>query len=127
MHHFRQFRHYKAEVYSRGIQPLKGSIKFNKNFIEPFKAYIDLNTNPYRTPIVIQNWAIVNASLPCNIFYSISRLKLDSLKRILTAQTRNFQQSKWQKKERERLWSGRLRVQSPYGTLFSQFAQVCTL
>ena len=39
---------------------------------------------PYRTPSVNQYWAIVNASLPCNIICSLSRLKFASFMRIRT-------------------------------------------
>ena len=60
---------------------------------------------PCRTPCVNQCWAIVNASHPCNIFCSLSRLKFASFKRKLTAQKTNFQRSWWRRKENERLWS----------------------
>ena len=44
----------------------------------------------YRTPSVNQYWEIVNASLPCNIFCSLCRLKFAPFKRILTAQKAKF-------------------------------------
>ena len=52
-----------------------------------------------RTPSVNQYWAIVNASLPCNIICSLSRLKFASFKRTLLAQKTILQQSRWWSKE----------------------------
>ena len=74
---------------------------------------------PYRTPSVNQYWAIVNASLPCNIISSLSRLKFASFKRIRTAQKTFLQQLRWCSKEDKDLRRWREWVRSPYATLFS--------
>ena len=78
-----------------------------------------LSGYPYRTPSVNQYRAIVNASLPCNIICSLSRLKFASFKRIRTAQKPVVQLSRWRSKKDKHRRRWRAGVRSPYGTLFS--------
>ena len=75
--------------------------------------------HPYRTPSVNQYWAIVNASLPCNIICSLSHMRFASFKRILTAQKRNLQQLIWRCLENNNLGV----VRSRYVTLISHLAK----
>ena len=63
-----------------------------------FMHMANCQSYPYRIPSVNQYWAIVNASLPYNIFCSLSRLKCAFFKRTLTAQKRIFQLSWWRRK-----------------------------
>ena len=63
------------------------------NLVKWTSSFWSMYLSPHRTPSVNQYWAIVNSSLPCNIFCSLSRLKFASFKRILTVQKLTGQQS----------------------------------
>ena len=121
----------KKKVLSRFCQELSrnflGLIALIRSYQELINIYHEmiqcLNNvssfaSPHRTSSVNQYWPIVNASLPCNIICSLSRLKFASNKRIRISQKTKIKQSRWrsEKDKRQRIW--RAWVRSPYGTFF---------
>ena len=79
----------------------KRNLSWNTLSLQLRRTRFTRNHIPYRTPSVNQYWAILNASLSCNIICSLSCLKFASFKRILTTQKWKFQQSGQTSTERE--------------------------